>query len=269
MPVLHLKNREITSKLPAFVMGIVNATPDSFYKGSRGGIERALELVESGADILDIGGESTRPGFTEISVEEELNRVIPLIKEIRKNSDVVISVDTRKSEVAKQGYDNGADIINDVSCFKSDSNMLDVIEELKLPVVVMHGWGLSEDNCFGKDKIVKVVKNFFEEKVSLLINHGISSEKIILDPGIGFGKSFEENVELIKHTDLLKYQNSLFLMALSRKRCIGQITGTEIEGRMVGTVSADLISVIKGAQIVRVHDVKETIESLKIMKYLF
>ena len=181
MPVLHLKNREITSKLPAFVMGIVNATPDSFYKGSRGGIERALELVESGADILDIGGESTRPGFTEISVEEELNRVIPLIKEIRKNSDVVISVDTRKSEVAKQAYDNGADIINDVSCFKSDSNMLDLIEELKLPVVVMHGWGLSEDNCFGKDKIVRVVKNFFEEKLRT-INLGSETELYLMLP---------------------------------------------------------------------------------------
>lgn len=269
MPVLQLKNRKITSELPSFVMGIVNVTPDSFYEGSRGGIERAMELVENGANILDIGGESTRPGFTETTVEEELERVIPVIREIRKQSDVVISVDTRKSEVAKQAYENGADIINDVSCFSTDEKILDIIEKNQLPVVVMHGWGLPEDNRFGKENIVSEVKKFFDDKITLLNQRGISADKIILDPGIGFGKSFEENVELIKRTDLLINETSPYLMALSRKRCIGQITDTDIEGRMVGTVSADLISVIKGADIVRVHDVKETVESLKIMKYLF
>lgn len=269
MPVLHLKNKDITTQLPAFIMGIVNATPDSFFSKSRGGIERAMTLIDNGADILDIGGESTRPGFTEISVEEELSRVIPLIKEIRKNSDVVISVDTRKSEVAKQAYENGADIINDVSAFESDEKMLEVISELKLPVILMHGWQLSEDNIFGKEKIVDEVNSFFDKKIALLNSIGIENKNIILDPGIGFGKSFEENVELIKNCNLLKANDFQLLMALSRKRCIGQITDTTIEERMVGTICADLFSVIKGAQIVRVHDVKETLDSLKIMKYLF
>lgn len=269
MAEIHLLNRTVTSQLPAFVMGIVNATPDSFFAGSRGGIERAMELVEKGANILDIGGESTRPGFTEISTDEELKRVIPLIKEIRKHSDVIISVDTRKSEVAKQAFENGADIINDVSAFQSDEKILNVIEENKLPLILMHGWGLSEENCFGKDKIVQEVNRFFDEKIKLLNKLGITNEKIILDPGIGFGKSFEENVELIKNTDKLGNGKHQILMALSRKRCIGQITDTTVEERMVGTISADLISVIKGVQIVRVHDVKETVDSLKVMKYLF
>lgn len=269
MAIVRLKNKELKSELPALVMGIVNVTPDSFYEGSRGGYERAYSLIEEGADILDIGGESTRPGFTEISVEEEIERVIPVIKEIRKNSNVIISVDTRKSQVAQQALDNGADIINDVAAFESDNKMIDVLAQTQAPVILMHGYGLSEENRFGKDKIINEVNSFYEKKIEVLEKAGVSKENIILDPGIGFGKSFEENVQLIKECDLLGEGKFPLLMALSRKRCIGQITGQTVENRMVGTVSADLFSVVKGAKILRVHDVKETVDSLKVMKYLF
>lgn len=269
MAIINFKSKTIKNQLPAFVMGILNATPDSFYANSRGGLDKAFELIQQGVDILDIGGESTRPGFEEVSETEELERVIPLIKQIREKSDVIISVDTRKAEVAKQAIINGADIINDVSSLESDEKMIDVLKEYDVPVIIMHGYGLPEDNAFGSDKIVQEVKTFFAEKINYLLENGIDSKNIILDPGIGFGKSFEENVSLIKNTNELCSSDYPLLMALSRKRCIGQITDTTVENRMNGTVCADLISVIKGAKIVRVHDVKQTVESLKIMKYLF
>lgn len=269
MAELKLKNKTYHTQLPAFVMGIVNVTPDSFFQGSRGGYDRAFSLIEQGADILDIGGESTRPGFTPISEEEELNRVIPVIEEIRKKSQVIISVDTRKSAVAKQALKAGADIINDVAAFECDENMIPLLAETQAPVILMHGWGLSEDNVYGQEKIVAQVNDFFESKCHKLIEAGVSKENIILDPGIGFGKSSEENMALIKNTDLLGKGQFPVLMALSRKRVIGEITGRPIEERLTGTICADLISVIKGARIVRVHDVKETVDSLKVMKYLF
>lgn len=269
MAKLNFKSKSVENNLPAFVMGILNATPDSFYANSRGGLKRAFELIDAGADILDIGGESTRPGFEEVSVEEEINRVVPLIKEIRQKSQIVISVDTRKAEVARQAILAGADIINDVSSLGSDDKMIDVLKETDVPVIIMHGYGLPENNAFGQEKIVQVVKNFFTEKIEYLLMNGIDSKNIILDPGIGFGKSFEENIALIKNTDKFCDSEYPFLMALSRKRCIGQMTDTTVENRMTGTITADLFSVIKGAKILRVHDVKETVESLKVMKNLF
>lgn len=268
MAILKFSNLTIKNDLPAFVMGIVNATPDSFFDKSRGGIKRAFELIEQGADIIDIGGESTRPGFEEVDADEEIRRIIPVIKAIRKKSDVIISVDTRKAEVARQALENGANIINDVSSLKSDPKMIDVLQDFDAPIIIMHGYGLSENNEFGENKIVDEVISFFNSTICNLTKNNIKRENIIIDPGIGFGKSFEENVSLIKNTNLLCQGDFPLLMALSRKRCIGQITDTQIEDRMTGTICADLISVQKGAKIVRVHDVKETVESLKVMKYL-
>jgi dihydropteroate synthase len=191
-----MKNKVLELKRPAFVMGIVNATPDSFYKSSRGVIDLALRLIDEGADILDIGGESTRPGFTEISEEEEITRIVPLIQKIRQfNDKIPISVDTRKTAVMKAAYENGADVLNDVSALEFDSKMADFISSTELSVILM----------FWKAGGIKEAKKYLKERVLFAKKSGIKKEKIILDPGIGFDKSFEENCQLIRNCGDLSF----------------------------------------------------------------
>ena len=253
---LTFGNKKINTDLPAFVMGIVNATPDSFYDNSRGGLERALELVELGAEIIDIGGESTRPGFTPISDEEEIERVIPLLKELKKKSDVVISIDTTKTAVMKAAIENGADIINNVGEFTDGE--LELCKDAGVSVIVMH------HTAGGANQIV----DYLTLQANRCLKAGIPHEKIIIDPGIGFGKNFEQNIDAMKNLDKLAATGFTTLMALSRKSSIGQMTGREVHERLAGTLAADLISVQKGAKILRVHDVSEAIDSLKVMKFL-
>ncbi len=243
---------------PAFVMGIVNATPDSFFSGSRGGVERALKLIEEGADVLDIGGESTRPGYTPVSTEEEINRILPVLIEIRKNSNIPVSIDTTKLEVYKAAFENGADVWNDVCALSGKVENAEYIGRTGSGVILMHnGAGELED-----------VNKYLEEQVQFCISHGVPLEKIFVDPGIGFGKSNEQSINLIKNTGAICDGKYPILMALSRKRCIGEMTGKPTEERMAGTLAADLLSVQKGAVMVRVHDVSETIDGLNVMKYL-
>jgi len=281
MQQLIFGKKTLCTELPAFVMGIVNATPDSFYSSSRGGFDRAMELIRQGADILDIGGESTRPGFTEVPVEEEINRVVPLIEKIRKESDVAISVDTRKLEVMKAACSAGADCLNDVAALEYDPRLADFCAESDISVILMHNFFATEsknpkeyknDSFCDNLQIVDTVCEYLKKRVEFAKSRGVKDEKIILDPGIGFGKTFEEDIGLIKHTDKLCSLNYPVLMALSRKRCIGTMTEENgvpktAENRLVGTVAADMISVLKGARLVRVHDVQETVDSLKVMKY--
>lgn len=256
MPEMIFGNKKISTELPAFVMGIVNATPDSFYENSRGGLEHALKLVEEGAHIIDIGGESTRPGFTPVSDQEEIERVIPLLIELKKHTDVVISIDTRKSSVIKEALKNGADIINNVDEF-SDQDLV-LCKDSGASVILMHHTpGFSDD-------ILEYLKN----QADRCLKAGIQKEKIIIDPGIGFGKSFEENIDAIKNTGKLCATGFAVLMALSRKSSIGQMTGREVGERLAGTLAADLISVQKGAKIIRVHDVSQAIDTLKVMKFI-
>lgn len=270
MAELIFGSRKLCTERPAFVMGIVNATPDSFYDKSRGGYQRAMELIEQGVDILDIGGESTRPGFTEVPVQEEIDRVVPLIEKIREKSSVPISVDTRKALVYKYAYEAGADVLNDVSSMDDDSLMLETFAATEGGIILMHRWPESETE--GADRnpvdIIETQSKFFSAKITALLNKGVKAEKIIVDPGLGFGKNFEESVELIKNCGKIMEGKYPVLMALSRKRCIGQMTGQPVENRLTGTVSADIFSVLYGASIVRVHDVAETIDSLNVMKYL-
>ena len=249
-------NKKIKTELPAFVMGIVNATPDSFYDNSRGGLERALELVEQGAHIIDIGGESTRPGFTPISDQEEIERVIPLLVELKKKSDVVISIDTTKTAVMKAAIENGADIINNVGEFTDGE--LELCKDAGVSVIVMH------HTAGGTNEIVEYLK----AQSNRCLKAGIPHEKIIIDPGIGFGKNFEQNIDAMKNTGKLASTGFTTLMALSRKSSIGQMTGREVHERLSGTLAADLISVQKGAKIIRVHDVSGAIDTLKVMKFL-
>lgn len=265
-----LAQRKIFTELPAFVMGILNATPDSFFDESRGGIERAFKLIEEGADIIDIGGESSRPGSSYLSEEDELQRIIPVIQEIRKHSEIPISVDTRKCNVMKAAFDAGADILNDISALEDDLKLAEFCAKEKIPVILMHKRGIPsqmQKNTEYKN-IVDEVNSYLKERVKFALENGIAKNKIILDPGIGFGKNLAGNLELIKNCG--KFLNGEYpvLMALSRKSCIGEITGREVGERLTGTITANLISVINGASFVRVHDVKETVDSLKVLAAL-
>ena len=253
---LTFGNKKIATELPAFVMGILNATPDSFYDISRGGLERAIELVEQGAHIIDIGGESTRPGFTPISDHEEIERVIPILVELKKKSDVVISIDTTKTAVMKAAIENGTDIINNVGEFTDEE--LELCKNAGVSVVLMH------HTSGGANEIVE----YLTAQAKKCLEKGIPHEKIIIDPGIGFGKNFEQNIDAIKNTDKLVATGFTVLMALSRKSSIGQMTGREVHERLAGTLAADIISVQKGAKIIRVHDDFPAIDTLKVMNFL-
>lgn len=268
MPELLLGTKFIKTDRPAFVMGIINATPDSFFSESRGGIQRALKLIEDGADILDIGGESTRPGFEEISAEEEINRIIPVIRAVRKVSSIPVSVDTRKADVLKAAVDAGADVLNDVSAMEDDEKMAEVAAAAGVSVILMHRFNGSEESRKTNPSVVEEVSSYLESRVAVAVGAGIPLNKIIVDPGIGFGKTYEENLDLIRNTDRLCSARFPVLMALSRKRCIGTMTGKNVENRMAGTIAADILSVQKGAIMVRVHDVAETVDAMNVMKYL-
>lgn len=271
MPELIINSKKLFTERPAFVMGIVNATPDSFYEDSRGGFELAMKQIEAGADIIDIGGESTRPGYSYVNEDEELKRVLPLIKQIRKeNTDVLISVDTQKTNVIKSCIEEGADILNDVSAMQNNPSMAGLVAESGISVILMHRFLENEKTRKTNPKIIKEVSDYLTKRIKFAKQNGVKDSQIFVDPGIGFGKTFKENISLIKCADELCRGKYPVVMALSRKRCIGTMTDcTDVKDRLAGTLSANLFSVISGAKIVRVHDVKETVDSLKVMKYLF
>ena len=268
---LTLRDRVIRTELPSFVMGIVNATPDSFWEKSRTTNLDALKLIEDGADIIDVGGESTRPGSGYIDAEEEIRRIVPVIREIRKNSDVAISVDTRKKAVMEAAFNECADILNDVSAMEDDSEMASFCAEKGIPVILMHKRGIPSQMQLNTEysDIFEDVSSYLNDRADIAIKAGISPEKIIVDPGIGFGKSLEGNVSLIRNLKNLCDGKYTILMALSRKTCIGQMTGRDVPERLAGTLAADLVSVLNGAKIVRVHDVKETVDTLKVLRYTY
>ncbi len=267
MKTLNLKNRTISTELPAFVMGIVNATPDSFFDKSRGGVDEALRLIDEGADILDIGGESTRPGSEYVSAEEEIRRVIWVIEGVRKVSDIPISVDTRKFEVMKASYEAGADILNDISALEDDERLASFCAETEIPVILMHKRGnpstMQKNTVY--ENVFDEVNEYLKSRVEFALKAGVAGDKIWLDPGIGFGKNVRDNFELMKRCGELCDGKFPVLMALSRKTCIGEVTGRPVEERLVGTLTADILSVMRGASMIRVHDVKEAVDSLKIL----
>ncbi len=270
MKTLKLKDRTISTEKPAFVMGIVNATPDSFWHESRGGIENAMKLIEQGADLLDIGGESTRPGSSYVDAAEEISRVVPLVKEIRRNSDIPVSIDTRKLEVMQAAYDCGADILNDVSALEDDERLASFAAKTEIPVILMHKRGnpdIMQNNASYSDAFAEV-DSYLNSRVEFALKSGIRKDRIILDPGIGFGKNLEANIALIKNCGRLCQGEFPVLMALSRKSCIGQITGQDVENRLAGTLAADIIAVLAGAFMIRVHDVKEAVDSMNVLKSL-
>ncbi len=260
-------------RLP-LVMGILNVTPDSFSDGGSYQTEdRALfhveEMVKAGADIIDIGGESTRPDAALVSEEEELSRVIRTVELTARNFDVLISVDTSKPKVIREAFASGAHIWNDIRSL-GEKGALETASELALPVILMHMQGTPQNmqhNPVYSD-VVSEVMEFLKTRTDQCIKAGIKKENIIWDPGFGFGKTVDNNYSLLKHFDSFTHEGHLVVSALSRKSMIGAATKVETpRDRVSGSVAGALISAQKGAAIVRVHDVKETVDALKVLEF--
>ncbi len=261
---LHLGRR-------THVMGILNVTPDSFYDGKRFNttelaVNHALKMIEEGADIIDVGGESTRPGAYPISEAEELKRVIPLIKMLSKQTRKPISVDTYKAKVAEKAIDAGASIINDIGGLLMDKHMAQVSAEAKVPVIIMHKKGkprTMQKNPIRKN-VMSEILSYLQKSVSRAVNAGIDEDKIILDPGIGFGKSLHQNLEILKRLKEFKSMGFPVLIGTSRKQFIGAILKLSVQERLNGTLATLAVAVINGAHIVRVHDVREAVQVVRI-----
>ena len=264
----------LNPKRETLVMGIVNVTPDSFSDGGKFfspevAISHASKLITQGADIIDIGGESTRPGAEQVSESEELKRVIPVIEKIRTdNPTILISIDTTKASVAKHAVEAGADIINDVSGLSFDNNMIGIVESFKIPVVIMHMKGNPQNmqlNPEYKD-IVNEILDFFKMKITIAIQSGINRSMIILDPGIGFGKTVEHNFELLSRLNEFNVLELPIMIGPSRKSFIGITLDLPPEDRVEGTAAAVSAGVMNGASIVRVHDVKSMKRVVRIIE---
>ncbi len=253
------------------IMGILNVTPDSFSDGGKftdpnQAADRALEMMVEGADMIDIGGESTRPGAEPVSLDEELNRTIPVIGAIRNQSDCLISIDTYKSAVAKAALDAGADVVNDISGLTFDEDMATLVAERNVPVILMHIKGTPRD--MQKDphyhNLIDEIKSFFQEQVSVAKAAGVSPENIIVDPGIGFGKGLEDNFEIIRELGQIRAMGYPVLLGPSRKSFIGMTLDLPVEERLEGTLASITAGMMNGARIVRVHDVKATRRAVTI-----
>ena len=271
-----LRNKTISLGGSPLIMGILNATPDSFSDGgkfntTKKATNHALKMIDDGADIIDIGGESTRPGSKQISLNEEINRTIPIIKSLRKlNDSILISIDTSKSEVARQAMEEGADIINDVTSYNNDLNMAEIVRKYEAGIILMHMQGTPENMQIDPsyDNVIGEVSEFLNKKILDSIESGILKESIIIDPGIGFGKNINQNLTLLKNLDKFTKVHPT-LIGLSRKSFIGKIIGEkDPKGRLAGSLGATAFSIIQGAHILRVHDVKETRDVCEIFKHL-
>ncbi len=254
-----------------YIMGILNLTPDSFsgdgiYKDTFRAVEEAERLVAEGADIIDIGGESTRPGSESVSLEEEIKRVIPVIKELANKIDTPISIDTKKPEVAELSLDNGASIINDITGLSSDS-MIEAAIKYNAKVILMHMKGTPltmQHNPFYED-VVSEIKNSLSCMIKNAEEKGVDSRDIIIDPGIGFGKTLENNLEILNKLCSFKELGYPILIGPSRKSFIGGILGVDPKERIFGTAASIAIAIKNGADIIRVHDVSQMSQVAKIV----
>ncbi|MBT2658021.1 dihydropteroate synthase [Bacillus sp. ISL-18] len=250
------------------VMGILNVTPDSFSDGGdfnqiERAVEHAKEMAENGADIIDIGGESTRPGYTVISDEEEIGRVVPVIKAISEQVPIPISIDTYKAEVAKQAIEAGAHIINDIWGAKADTRMARVAADYNVPIILMHNRHDQNYNSFMRD-----VLNDLYESITIAKNAGVSDENIILDPGIGFARNYQENVLTMQNLEKFVMLGYPVLLGTSRKSMIGQALNLPVHERIEGTGATICYGIQKGCHMIRVHDVKEMSRMAKMMDIL-
>lgn len=252
-----MKIRNYEFKNHTYIMGILNVTPDSFSDGGKfNSIDKALfhaeQMINDGADIIDVGGESTRPGYTLIPDEEEILRIVPVIEKIRDNFDIPVSIDTYKSAVADAALNVGADMVNDIWGFKYDKNIANITKKHNAFCCLMHNRNNTDYNDYMTD-----VLNDLKESVAIAKNAGIDDNKIILDPGVGFGKTYEQNLEIINKLEMLNTLGYPVLLGTSRKSVIGLTLDLPANERVEGTIATTVLAVIKNSLFVRVHDVKE------------
>lgn len=260
---------------PMVVMGIVNTTPDSFSDGGQfldvdAAVTHALRLANEGAEILDIGGESTRPGAPAVSEQEELDRVIPVIQRLAKRPELVLSIDTQKPSVARAAIDAGAAIVNDIAANRSDPEMWQVVAEAGAGYVCMHMQG-NPQTMQAKpnyDDVTREVCDFFRERLALLSTHGVSIEQVVLDPGIGFGKTLQHNIKLLRDLNKFSLVERPTLVGASRKSFIEKLLGAPIDERLPASLACAAWAAIQGSQIIRVHDVAETVQVVRMAETL-
>ncbi|HSL96419.1 MAG TPA: dihydropteroate synthase [Thermoleophilia bacterium] len=254
------------------VMGILNVTPDSFSDGGRftqldAAVAQGVAMARDGAAIIDVGGESTRPGSDRVSLDEELARVLPVIERLRAETSAVISIDTYKAEVARQALAAGAALVNDVSALRMDPAMVEVVAETGAPAILMHMQGepktMQQDPHY--DDVVDDVRAFLDERMGFALARGVDEEQLLIDPGIGFGKTVAHNLVLLRGLGRLKELGRPLVLGASRKRFLGAILGAEPGGRLIGTVASTVIGLMNGADVVRVHEVRENFEALRVV----
>ena len=263
---MKIGNRDFDFKKNCYVMGILNVTPDSFSDGGKWTGKDAYlyhveEMIRDGMDILDIGGESTRPGYTEISSAEEIERVCPVILAVKERFDVPISLDTYKGDVAREGICVGAHMINDIWGLLGDESIGTVIAQNSVPCVLMHN-----RSQISEGPILDAMATDFTKILHAAAKAGIADDKIILDPGVGFGKTYEQNLEAMAYLDKLHMFGYPLLLGASRKSVIGLTLDLPVEERLEGTIATTVLAVTKGAAIVRVHDVKENVRAIRMTK---
>ncbi|EGQ9312715.1 dihydropteroate synthase [Vibrio vulnificus] len=271
--ILRSQKKSLDLSFPV-VMGILNVTPDSFSDGGQfnaldAALVQAERMIAAGVSIIDIGGESTRPGAPEVSLEEELKRVIPAIQAIRQKHDVWISIDTSKAEVMKQAIEAGADLINDVRALQ-EPGALAVAAKAQVPICLMHmqGQPRSMQHNPNYQDVLKEVGEFLEERVAACEEAGIAKELLILDPGFGFGKTIEHNYHLLVHLEAFHQLGLPILAGMSRKSMVFKLLNKKPAECMVASVTCATIAAMKGAQIIRVHDVEETVEAMRVIQMM-
>lgn len=254
---MKIGNKEFKLGERTYVMGILNATPDSFSDGGKFNeveiaLKRVEEMISQGADIIDVGGESTRPNFTVVEVDDEINRVVPVIKAIKEKFDITVSIDTYKAKTAEAAIKAGADIINDVWGFKNDKSMASVAAKYDVPCILMHN---REDKPY--ENLMEDVKNDLIESIKIAMDAGVKKENIILDPGIGFAKTYEENLIVMKNVKEIRDMGYPVLLGTSRKSMIGNTLNLPVDQRVEGTLVTTVMGIMSGCEFIRVHDVLE------------
>lgn len=261
---MKIGTKEFPSGKRTYVMGILNVTPDSFSDGGKYtdtmlAVAQADRMITAGADLIDIGGESTRPGHSKISVEEEIRRIVPVIRELKRRFDVPVSIDTYKSAVAEAALDAGADLLNDIWGFRADERMAVLAAEYQVPVCLMH----NRDNTEYKDFISEIVEDL-KGSLAIAERHGVKKENIMLDPGVGFGKTYEQNLMILNHLEDIVALGYPVLLGTSRKSVIGNTLDLPVTEREEGTIATSVMGAMKGCEYVRVHDVEKNVRALRM-----
>ncbi|MEC4893927.1 MAG: dihydropteroate synthase [Oscillatoria sp. PMC 1051.18] len=272
MKELIIRGQSFPWGVRSYLMGILNVTPDSFSDGGEfdkldSAVAQGAKIVKSGGDIIDVGGQSTRPGAAQISLDEELNRVLPIIQVLRGKLNVPISIDTTRAEVAKAAVKAGADIVNDISGATFDEAMLSVVAELSVPIILMHIRGNPEtmQNLTDYQDLVGEIYQFFERRIAAAVEAGIARSQIIIDPGIGFAKNYEQNLELLRRLSEFRSLNAPILIGVSRKSFLGHILNkANPKERIWGTAAACSAAIAAGADIIRVHDLPEMYDVCRV-----